>query len=72
MPSMAETRTKSLGVTFRMSPQDRERLRAEARQSGLESVQQLLELRLFGEVRPRDKTGPKPRPVQDERLEISA
>lgn len=60
---------RTVSVTFRMSADQRERLETEKRESGLDSLQQLLDLRVFGASSPRRKPGPQP---QAERLDISA
>ena len=41
-----------VGVEFQMSPEQREALKAEALENNV-SMQELLELRVFGELRPR-------------------
>jgi hypothetical protein len=56
-------------VAIRLSKQDAEELRRAAADEGYASVQQLIEARVFGEARPRRKSGPKP---QAEQLKLSA
>lgn len=54
MPHMAKdirSSGRSAGILFRMSASDRERLREEARANGFDTVQQLLEFKVFGEVK---------------------
>ncbi len=56
-------------ISFRMSAEEREQLELEAREGGFDSLQQLLEVRVFGEARPRRRPGPQP---QEDRLPVSA
>lgn len=60
--------SRSVGVSFRMTAEERARLQEEATKQGY-SIQQLLEARVFGAAKPRRKPGPQP---QSERLDLSA
>ncbi len=60
---------RSVNVSFRMTPAERVKLQEEAASAGFETVQQLLEARMFGAAKPRRRPGPQP---QDERFDISA
>ncbi len=64
------TPERAIGYCFRMSAEDRERLRAEAAVAGL-TIQQLLELRVLGAAKPRVRMGRPPKPRQDEELPIA-
>lgn len=50
-------------ASFRMSAEEKERLKQMAAQAGL-TLQQLFELRLLGEAKPRPRDGRKPRTQQ--------
>lgn len=52
MTNTQAARAPEVLMAFRMSPQQREELKREAREKGL-SLQTLVELRVFGELRPR-------------------
>jgi len=69
MATDPRSQARSVNVSFRMTTDERVRLQKEAVREGFESVQQLLEARIFGAAKPRRKPGPHP---QDERLDISA
>jgi hypothetical protein len=56
-------------LSLRLSVHEVEELRRTAADEGYASIQQLIEARLFGGVRPPRKPGPKP---QSEQLELSA
>ncbi len=64
------TLERAAGYCFRMSAEDRDRLKAEATAAGL-TVQQLFELRLLGATKPRVRMGRPPKPRQDEELPIA-
>jgi Protein of unknown function (DUF1778) len=55
---------------FRMTPEQRESLRAAARAQGI-TMQEFLELAVFKEVRPRQKVRRKPRYPQAEELPLA-
>lgn len=59
-----------MAFEFRMTPEQREKLRADARDQNL-SMQELLEVSIFGEIRPRQKVRRKPRYPQNEELPIA-
>lgn len=61
-----------MAISFRMSAGDYAALRREIEEGPFDSLQQLIEARVFGEVRPRRKRGPKPKPRQTERLDLTA
>ncbi|MDN5797048.1 MAG: hypothetical protein L0H79_15000 [Intrasporangium sp.] len=65
-------RSRDTATSFRMSADDYASLRRAVDEGGYGSLQELLEVRVFGAVRPRRKTGPRPRRQQEERLDISA
>ncbi len=69
MATDPRSQARSVNVSFRMTTDERVRLQKEAVHEGFESVQQLLEARIFGAAKPRRKPGPQP---QNERLDISA
>jgi len=56
-------------LSLRLSVHEVEELRLTAADEGYSSIQQLIEVRLFGEARPRRKPGPAP---QNEQLGLSA
>lgn len=64
--------TRDTATSFRMSAADYADLRRAVSDGGYRSLQELLEVRVFGEVRPRHKSGPRPKRDQEERLDISA
>lgn len=62
-----------VSTTFRCTNAERERLMSEARAAGLSSLQQYMELKVLGSVKPRRKAGPsRPRQPQELPLELSA
>lgn len=68
---------RAQGLTLRLSVQEVQELRRTAAEEGYSSVQQLIEVRVFGEARPRRKPGPKgprrePGSTPSEQLELSA
>lgn len=63
---------RSAAIVFRMSPEDRDELSRVAKERGCASLQALMELVVFGELRPRQKPGPQPHAKQAERLDLSA
>lgn len=69
MPQDYRSASRETGITFRVTHQERARLEQEMRELGLASFQQLCELRVLGEAKPKRKSG---RQRQDERLDISA
>lgn len=69
MPTDHRSRARAVNLTFRMTPEERERLQAEATAEGYETVQQLLEARVWGVAKPRRRPGRQP---QEERLDVSA
>lgn len=69
MAADLRSRARAVNVSFRMTPEERSILQRAAADEGFESVQQLLEARMFGAPKPRRKPGPQP---QDERLDMSA
>jgi hypothetical protein len=56
-------------VSLRLSVDEVEELRRTAADEGYASIQQLIEVRVFGGARPRRRPGPKP---QSEQLKLSA
>lgn len=62
---LVERRIEQAPATFRMSATERARLKQEAAGLGL-TFQQLFELRMLGEVKPRRKEGRRPSPRQGE------
>ena len=58
-------------ILLRASTAQRDALHAEARDSGL-SLQELLELKLFGEIRPRLRRRRSPVPANQEVLGLTA
>lgn len=69
MPTDHRSRARAVNLTFRMTPEERERLQADANAEGYETVQQLLEARVWGVAKPRRRPGRQP---QEERLDVSA
>lgn len=69
MATDPRSRAREVNVSFRMTTDERVKLQEQASSEGYESVQQLLEARIFGAPKPRRKPGPQ---HQDERLNISA
>lgn len=59
---------RAVQVTFRMTSEDKARLKREAAEAGL-TLTQLFEKRMLGEAHPVGKSGPIPQP---ERLAIGA
>lgn len=57
-------------AAFRMSVEEKERLKKEAADAGL-TMQQLFELRMLGEAKPRPRDGRKPRPKPQEQLPLA-
>ena len=55
-------------INFRITPEEKARLKSEAAEAGL-TLTQLFELRMLGYTTPVGKSGPQP---QSERLDISA
>lgn len=56
-------------VLLRTTPEQRDALHAEAREQGL-SLQELLELKLFGVLRPRERRRRRPAPTSQEDLPL--
>lgn len=69
MAADLRSRARAVNVSFRMTPEERETLQRAAADEGFESVQQLLEARMFGAPKPRRKPGPQ---TQDQQLDMSA
>ena len=61
---------RTVSVEFRMTPEQRASLHAQARERGL-TVQEVVELAVFGELRPRARARRKPR-GQDAELPLTA
>ncbi len=59
---------RAVQVTFRMTTEDKARLKREAAEAGL-TLTQLFEQRMLGHAYPVGKSGPQP---QTERLNLSA
>lgn len=57
--------------TFRVTLEEKARLRAEVAAEGLSSVQQLLELRVFGKAKPTRSSGRQRKHAQVDQLPIS-
>lgn len=57
-------------ATFRMSVQDKARLKQEAADAGL-TLQQLFEQRMLGEAKPRGRDGRPRKPHQGEELPLA-
>lgn len=57
-------------ASFRMSAEEKERLKKEASGSGL-TLQQLFELRMLGEAKPRPRDGRKPRTGPQQQLPLA-
>lgn len=55
-----------------MNEEDYLALRAEVAADGYKSLQALLEVRVFGEIRPHQKTGPRRKQRQEDTLDLSA
>jgi len=64
--------SRPYGVSFRMNEEDYLALRAEVAADGYKSLQALLEVRVFGEIRPHQKTGRRPKQRQEDTLDLSA
>lgn len=57
--------------TFRMSVEDKQRMRRTAEEVGL-TMQQLFELKMFGEAKPRGRDGRPRKPgVDDQQLRLA-
>ena len=63
------TDMSTVSVEFKMTPEQRAALHKKAREQGL-AVQELLELAVFGELRPRERVRRKPL-YQSEELPIA-
>ncbi len=57
-------------ATFRMSVAEKARLKQDAAEAGL-TLQQLFELRMFGEAKPRGRDGRPPKTEQAEQLPMA-
>lgn len=69
MPTDHRSRARAVNLTFRMTPEERAKLHADAVAEGYETIQQLLEARVWGAAKPRRRPGRQP---QEERLDFSA
>lgn len=69
--SQIDYRSEGRGVaaTFRMSAEDKGTLKAEAQREGL-TLQQLFELRMLGQAKPRPRDGRPPKTRQEEELAL--
>lgn len=58
-------------ATFRMSVEEKARIKREAADAGL-TLQQLFELRMLGEAKPRPRDGRRPKPNRLDQLELAS
>lgn len=68
MPTDHRSARRGAMINFRITPEEKARLKSEAAEAGL-TLTQLFELRMLGYTTPVGKSGPQP---QSERLDISA
>lgn len=68
--AMFRSDDREVAATYRMTRDEKQRLRREAAELGL-TLQQLFELRMFGQAKPVGRDGRPPKSTQQEELPIA-